>query len=109
MLLPFMIKLVGLLKLYKLKLLILLILLKRFLYITIVFWNSCLVVSLHIHSDTCVITHVERLSYRLLILRYFELLNSCSKLEATFLPAALDMVISYFVDSLCVFLCMRVL
>jgi hypothetical protein len=42
MLLPFMIKLIGILKTYKLKLLKLL---KGFLYITIAFWNSCLVYS----------------------------------------------------------------
>jgi hypothetical protein len=38
----------------------------------------------------------------------FELLNNYSKLEAMFLPAALDVAVSYFVDPLCVFLRMRV-
>jgi hypothetical protein len=33
----------------------------------------------------------------------FELLKNCSELEAMFLPAAWDVVVSYFVDSLCVF------
>jgi hypothetical protein len=56
-------------KTYKLRLLKLLKLLKRVLYITIAFQNSCLVVFLHVHSYIRVITHVERLSNGLLILR----------------------------------------
>jgi hypothetical protein len=65
-LLPFMIKLIGILKTYKLKLLKLLKLLEQFLYITIVLLS----LFLHVHSYTRVITHVERLSDGLLILRY---------------------------------------
>jgi hypothetical protein len=73
MLLPFMIKLIGILKL-KLKLLKLLKLLKIieiFLYITIVFWNVY-----QMDCDTSI----------------FELLNNCSELEAMFLPAACDLM-----------------
>jgi hypothetical protein len=69
------------------------------LYITIVFWKSCLVFH-HVHFYTSVITHVECLSDGLLIL-IFELLNNCSKLETMFLPAARDVAVSYFVDFLC--------
>jgi hypothetical protein len=108
MLLPLMIKLIRLLKLYKLKLLTLLKLLKRFLYIAIVF-RKLLLGCIPPHS----LPHPGHFPCGTSIkwtvnTSIFELLNNCSRLEAMFLPAALDVTVFYFVDSLCVFLRMRV-
>jgi hypothetical protein len=73
MLLPFVIKLIGILKTYKLKLVKLLQLLKIIKKIFVYYYcllELLLSLFLHVHFHTRVITHVERLSDGLLILRY---------------------------------------
>jgi hypothetical protein len=76
MLLAFMIKLIGILKTYKLKLLKLLILLKILKFIIRIFvYYYCLLalllsLLLHVHFCTSVITNMECLSDGLLILRH---------------------------------------
>jgi hypothetical protein len=106
MLLPLMIKLIGLLKLYKL--LNLLKFWKRFVYITVVLRKLLLnCIPPHSLLHPC---HFPRgTSIRWTVdTSIFELLNNSSKLEAIFLPVAMDVAVSYFVDFLRVFLRTRV-